>query len=206
MKTTLALILTAGIAAIANADIRITEWAYSADDGEFIEFTNVGAAPIDMSGWSFDDDSRSPGTVDLSAFGIVLPGESVILAEPDAATFRASWSLSAAVDIIGSNSANLGRNDEINIYDAGANLIDRLTFGDQNIPGTIRTQNISGNALPADLGTNNVAAWFFSAPGDAFGSTFGAAGSFANPGFYVPAPGAAALLGLTTLASLRRRR
>lgn len=206
MKTTITMLVAAGAAAIANADIRITEWTYSSDDGEFIEFTNVGAADIDMTGWSFDDDSRSPGTINLSAFGIVQPGESVILSEPDAATFRASWSLSASVDIIGGNAANLGRNDEINIYDSGANLIDRLTFGDQNIPGTIRTQNISGNALPADLGTNNVAAWFFSAPGDEFGSSFGAAGSFANPGTYIPAPGAIALMGLATLATGRRRR
>lgn len=204
MKTTIALVVAAGMAAIASADIRITEWMYSADDGEFIEFTNVGNVAIDMTGWSFDDDSRTAGTVSLSDFGIVAPGESVILSENPAATFATAWSLDSSVKIIGGNAANLGRNDEINLYNASSTLVDRLTFGDQNIPGTIRTQNISGNALPADLGTNNAGAWFFSAPGDVFGSYFGAAGSFGNPGSYVPAPGAVALVGLAALGRRRR--
>ena len=71
----------------APAQIRITEWMYQGGntiDGvgtadEFIEFTNVGLSPIDMTGWSFDDSSRAPGSQSLSAFGTVGPGESVIL-------------------------------------------------------------------------------------------------------------------------------
>lgn len=205
MKTAFAMVLASGMAAIASADIRITEWMYNGDDGEFVELTNVGVTPIDMTGWSFDDDSRAPGTVDLSAFGIVQPGESVILCEPDAATFRASWSLSASVDVIGGNTANLGRQDELNIFN-GTTLVDRLTFGDNTIGG-IRTQNTSGNALPIDLGTNNVHAWFFSVPGDQFGSIFATPnGNVGNPGSYIPAPGALALAGLGTLAAGRRRR
>lgn len=205
MKTTLTLAIAAGLTLAANADIRITEWMYSGDDGEFIEFTNVGATAIDMTGWSYDDDSRAPGTVSLSAFGVVQPGESVILCEPDAATFRASWSLAASVDIIGSTTANIGRQDELNLFDASNALADRLAYGDNTIGGP-RTQNISGNALPADLGTNNVLAWFLSAPGDQFNSYFGAAGNVANPGSYIPAPGALALVGAGALAMGRRRR
>ena len=47
------------------ATIQITEWMYqgAAEKGEFIEFTNMGASAIDMTGWSFDDDSRNAGTV-----------------------------------------------------------------------------------------------------------------------------------------------
>ncbi len=205
MKTTLTLAFAAGLALAANADIRITEWMYSGDDGEFIEFTNVGAVAIDMTGWSYDDDSRTPGTVDLSGFGVVQPGESVILCEPDAATFRASWSLSAAVGVIGGNTANIGRADELNIFDASDALVDRLAYGDNTIGGP-RTQNVSANALPADLGTNNVLAWFFSVPGDQFNSSFGALGNVANPGYYIPAPGALALVGLGGLVAGRRRR
>lgn len=206
MKNAIAIIIAAGTAAIASADIRITEWAYSADPGEFIEFTNVGAAPIDLTGWSYDDDSRTPGAFDLSGFGVVAPGQSVVLTEASEAAFRADWALPASVVIVGGYTNNLGRNDEINLFDAGANLIDRLTYGDENFPGSIRTQGTSGNALPADLGTNNIFAWFFAAPGDAFGSYFSASGSFGNPGYYIPAPGAIALAGLGALAAGRRRR
>lgn len=207
MKTTLTLAIAAGLTLTASADIRITEWMYDGTGGEFIEFTNVGAVAIDMTGWSFDDDSRVAGTVSLSGFGVVQPGESVILTEFSAAAFRTNWSLAASVDVIGDNTTNLGRNDEINIFDAANALVDRLTYGDSvTAPGSIRTQGVSGNALPADLGTNDVYAWFFSAPGDVFNSSFSAAGTFGNPGFYVPAPGALALVGLGTLIAGRRRR
>jgi predicted extracellular nuclease len=205
MKTTLTLAIAAGLALAANADIRITEWMYSGDDGEFIEFTNVGAVAIDMTGWSYDDDSRVAGTVSLSAFGVVQPGESVILCEPDAATFRASWSLSAAVDIIGSNTTNIGRADELNLFDASNALVDRLTYGDNTIGGP-RTQNASASALPGDLGTNNVLAWLLSTPGDQFNSYFGALGNVANPGSYIPGPGALALVGVGAMVGTRRRR
>ncbi len=198
------------IAASANAQVRITEWAYSAlsagGTGEFIEFTNIGASPVNMTGWSFDDDSQLPGVVDLSAFGLVAPGESVILTEADASLFRADWGLSAAIKIIGGNTTNLGRNDEINLFN-GVTLIDRLTFGDQNFPGTIRTQNVTGITLPTNYGTNNVAGWFFSTNGDIYGSHFSASGDLGNPGITaIPAPGAVALLGLGGLMMGRRRR
>ena len=83
----LAIFGSAGVATAAGV-MRITEWMYNGD--EFIEFTNVGDASIDLKGWSFDDDSRLAGTVSLSAFGLVDVGESVILSEFDAVTFRAA--------------------------------------------------------------------------------------------------------------------
>jgi hypothetical protein len=35
--------------------------------------------------------------------------------------------------------------DEINIYDTSISLVDRLTYGDENIPGSIRTDVQSGS-------------------------------------------------------------
>lgn len=112
--------------------MRITEYMYQGVNGEFVEFTNVGNTPIDMTGWSFDDDSpRTPGSFSLSAFRTVAPGESVILTESNANTFRTAWNLCSVVKIIGGLNQNLGRNDEINLYNASNMLVDRLTYGDQ---------------------------------------------------------------------------
>ena len=33
--------------------------------GEFIELMNIGNTPIDMTGWSFDDSSRTAGSFSI---------------------------------------------------------------------------------------------------------------------------------------------
>ncbi|HYF14092.1 MAG TPA: CotH kinase family protein [Phycisphaerales bacterium] len=175
----------------AVGGVRITEWMYSGLGGEFIEFTNISQDPVDMTGWSYDDDHAIAGAFDLSAFGVVQPGESVILAEAAASAFRSAWGLAPGVRIIGGLGSagvggnNLARNDEINLYDAADTLVDRLTYGDQSFPGTIRTQNFSGQATCANIGQDSVAGWVRSAVGDAFGSRASSAGDVGNPGAYL---------------------
>ncbi len=161
--------------------IRITEYAYSAASGEFIEFTNVGSNAVDLNGWSFDDSSRIPGETDLSSLGVLAAGESAVLTEADAATFRTAWGLCAAAKVLGGNVNNLGRSDEINLYDAADALVDRLTYGDQSFPGTIRTENTSGWVGDAGLGQNQIAQWVLSSVGDAEGSTTSSSGDIGRP-------------------------
>lgn len=201
----LPILLLAASAAPSSATVYITEWMY--DGSEFIEFTNVGPFTVDLTGWSFDDDSRIAGTVDLSAFGSVAPGESVILSEATAADFRTEWSLPATVKIIGGLAVNLGRNDEINLFNASSVLVDRLSFGDNtSFPGTIRTQGASGHASPEIYGTNNVAAWSLSSSGGA-GVITSASGFLGSPGTApIPEPSITLLSAITSLALLRRKR
>ncbi|MEW5823148.1 MAG: DUF3616 domain-containing protein [Pseudomonadota bacterium] len=170
------------VSGAASANMRITEYLYSGTPGEFIEFTNTGATPIDMTGWSFDDSSRVAGSFSLSGFGVVQPGESVILTEASTTDFRAAWVLCDRVKVIGGLDQNLGRGDEINLYDAGSTLIDRLTFGDQTYPGTIRTQDISGKVSVAGLGTNAISEWLLSSVSDGEGSWSNGSGNIGSPG------------------------
>lgn len=199
----------------ASTGIYITEWMYSGNGGEFVELTNLSGGDIDFTGWSYDDESRLPGTFDLSGFGTVANGESIIFTEDDAATFRSDWGLNSSVKVLGGVSNNIGRGDEINIYGAfnGASfpLIDSLTYGDNDIPGTIRTKEISGNPeTPSALGANDASQWVLSSLGDSFGSYASTNGDIGNPGSYsaVPVPAAVWLFGsaLIGLASTSRRK
>jgi hypothetical protein len=170
-----------------NGAIRITEYMYNGGGaggiGEFVEFTNIGGTPVDMTGWSFDDNSRTPGSQSLSAYGVVQPGESVIFTELTISAFRTNWNLCAPIKIIGGNTNGLGREDEINLYDNNNNLIDRLTYGDQTYsPGSIRTTSKSGWVTAAGLGANDITKWLLSAAGDSVSSYTSTLSEIGSPG------------------------
>lgn len=176
--------------AIGGTDgVRITEWMYSGASGEFVEFTNLSDQPVDLTGWSMDDDNAAPGAFSLSAAGILQPGESVIVTEALAADFRAAWGLAPTVKVIGelgvASGNNLGRNDQIHLFDAANVAQDRLFFGDQNFPGSIRTQNRSGQAPCTAIGANDVLQWQLAAVGDAYGSFAAASADVGTPGTFV---------------------
>lgn len=208
----LATVATALLCNTSEGAIVITEWMYQGsqmggeDDpayeaGEFVELTNVGNDPIDMTGWKYHDSGRDPSLgFDLSPFGVVQPGESVVFTDWNAQLFKNSWGLGEEVKVIGFSDPGLGRSDEVNIYDASDVLVDRFTFGDNVYPGTLRTRAFSGNIPSAALGMNNVFAAVASEDGDAFGSFQSLREEWGNPGFYpattsaVPEPASVVLV------------
>lgn len=218
-NTAFTLALAIGAVAPAVAQVQITEWMYSGNSGEFVEFTNIGASAVDFTGWVYDDDSRlasaAAGAFDLSAFGVVGAGESVLITEQDATSFRANWGLGASLKVLGGYTNNLGRADEINLFDAGGNLVDRLAYGDAVFAGTIRAQTASGTPVSlAALAAQTVMPgnWVLSATTDGYGSVMAASGDVGNPGRFVlaavPEPQTYAMLlaGLGAIAAIARRR
>ena len=182
---------TAGLVALSGpsqaADgplIRITEVEYNGS--EFVELTNVGTAAQDFTGWSYDDDSRTAGTVSLSGFGTVAAGASVILTDTTADAFRTEWGLLSTVKVVGGNAANLGRADEVNIYDSSNALVDRITYNDQAADGDSakgpRTDTASAWVSADSLGLNTFSAWTRSTAADAEGSWASVNGFVASPG------------------------
>lgn len=174
--------LLLALAAVATAQMTITEWMYSGTDGEFVEFTNTGSDSIDMTGWSFSDDTATAGTQDLSAFGAVEAGESVILTDVIAADIIAAWNL-RDVDVVGLSGAGLGRNDRINLYDSAGTLVDSLAYGDETYPGTPRTQYASCNIPASDYAlATALVDWSIATLRDEFGSRTSTGGDIASPG------------------------
>lgn len=168
--------------AFGSAGLRVTEYMYSGTNGEFVEFTNLSGAPIDMTGWSLDDDSAVAGTFSLSGAGVLAPGASIIVTDAAPAAFATAWGLTG-VTILGPNTvAALGRNDQINVYDASGDLVERLTYGDESFPGTIRTQTKSGQVCNDAIGQDDPFSWSLAVAGDAWGSVVSTGGDVGRPG------------------------
>jgi len=185
------LILSGVLAAtqVVFADLRITEWMYSGSDGEFIEVTNLGDRPVDLSGWSLDDDRGEPGHFLLDAGGTLAPGQSAIITEAGPKEFRAAWSLPGEVVVIGDlgnpDGKNIGREDAIYLFDAEGVLVDRLTYGDTIIPGCPRTKGASAMPSSPDvLGTDQAGLWILAEIDDAAGTVVSTGGDIGNPGRY----------------------
>ncbi len=167
-----------------GSGVRITEYMYQGANGEFFELTNTTSGPIDLAGWSMDDDSNTAGVQDLTAAGVLAPGQSIIVTETTPATFAAAWGLSGVTIIGPATLASLGRNDQINIYDAQGALVDRLTYGDESFPGSIRTRNFSGQTCLDLLGSNDAYAWTLASVGDTWGSWSSSGGDIGTPGVH----------------------
>ncbi|MGQ0801983.1 MAG: CotH kinase family protein [Pseudomarimonas sp.] len=159
-----------------TVSMQLTEWMYSGRHGEFVEFSNRSGSPIDMSNWVLKDDQLALPGLNLSALGTVQPGEAVIITDAVASAFRAAWNLPETAKVIGElgsvmvGGANYGRADQIHLFDSAGVLVDRLFYGDETFVGSIRTQNVSGQAPCSALGQNNVLAWVLASDGDVYGS------------------------------------
>ena len=160
--------------------LRLTEYMYSGANGEFFELTNIGDESADLTGFSYADSGRLIGAFDLSA-GLLQAGETLLVTETDAAGFRTAWSLCAGQKVLGGLSVNLGRADEINIYDRFGRRHDRLTYNDQTLGGP-RTQNSSAWPQANAVGANQHSGWFLSVTGDPEGSAFSAGNDLGSPG------------------------
>ena len=108
---------------------------YDGSGGEFVELTNVGNAPVDMTGF-VTTTSRLPGVrPERVRRGAAWRVGRVRGGRAERLSLRLS--LCPGVKVIGPYT-NLGRADEINIYDANDELVDRLTYGDNIIGGFAR--------------------------------------------------------------------
>ncbi len=186
------------LASAAHASIEVTEWMYKGEGGEFFELTNIGASSVDFTGYSFDDDHAVPGTFDLSAFGVVAAGESVIVTEDDASVFRTAWGLDASVKVIGlldDPANNIGSSDTINIYDALSSVVESLAYDSDDV----KTNGQSCTVPYADLASaTSKSTWTLATVGDAYGSWASTNGDIGNPGVYNAVPEPASIIALGT--------
>lgn len=220
-----------GTTGAALGQVRITEFMSEGqgdiDSGnggrrqrEFFELTNLGASPVDISAWTYNDNNVNDPVAFGASFGNLLAGESIVITQMTPDAFRTYWGLGSSVRVFSiGGSSNLGNADTINIYSAAVQgvgtLVDTLTYtSDARGSGVSRNRPVGGTGQSAN------SAWISSSVGDIYGSFLApnAVGfppsypnpdnyrDLANPGSYIPAPGAACALALMGVAGLRRRR
>ncbi len=206
-------VLDAGAAhATGTPNIQITEVAYGglasgihayagdSGDGEYLELTNVGDAAQDMTGW-YDDVAQGTSAanrLDLSGFGTVQPGESVIITDLSAADFRTEWGLRSSVKVITDKQGVTpavtmnGGPDTIAIGNASG-VADTLSY----VAGDLSAKGVAAFVNAGQLAaTSLTSGWTKTAlVGDSEGSWTSVSGAVGSP--------AASTLGTTTPSSVR---
>lgn len=225
MRTLAAIAAVAGFAAAASADVVISEilGSTSGTDWEFVEIVNLGAAPVDITGWTlelWDSDAGSGfGGADGSSpydFGgtVLNPGDTFVIGNGPAMSgypqppyrFDQSWA---------DNSVENSSYTAI-LADAGSGVMDSVFVTDggdgdaANRAGASITPDMvvgpDGSFLPAGFARTDASGGhlilYFDTGMLADGTIQGG-----TPGInQIPAPGALALLSLTGLGVARRRR
>ncbi|MCW2759693.1 MAG: hypothetical protein JWO46_3439, partial [Nocardioidaceae bacterium] len=183
-----------------GASIRITEFAYggkvaAAGDGEYVELTNTGTAPQDLTGWTYDNKTATAATgLSLTGLGTVAAGESVIVTDLTDAQFRTEWGLKPAVKVLTNaqtHTLNSGPNS-VHVYDGTGTEVDSVSYA----TGFETAKGQSAWVDAAHVGAKaDTTGWTISAAADTEGSWASAGGSVGSPG--------ASTLGTTTPTDVR---
>ena len=205
-------ILALVMASYGHAAIVITEVMSSSahpsggsNNGDWFELTNNGSTAVDVTGWSWDDSSDTPGSGNFGALTSIASGQSVVICEEpagDESIWLADWNLTGVtvINVGGSVFQGLGAGgDEVNIYDASDVLVTTATFGTAT-GGRSFEWDQDGNSLGTSVAGENGA---FVAASDGVSA---AGVDIGSPGFsLVPEPGSALLCAMATLGFLGRR-
>jgi uncharacterized protein YjiK len=173
----------------------VTPWSsgnapYAAD---WFEVTNIGTSPVDLTGWTMDDNSNGTAKVALSGVTTIARGQSAIFIETTdlpgtRAAFLTAWfGASPSEDLqVGSYSGSgvslSTSGDSVNLFDASGALIAGVSFGASTTGFTFDNAAGAGSStlpLPtiSTLSVVGVSGAFLAANGAETGSP----GRIANP-------------------------
>ncbi len=132
--------ITASIAA-SQAQLVVTEVMSSSAHGggtnnaDWFELTNSGAIAFDLTGYSWDDDSNTPGSANFGSVTSIAAGQSVIFTGETVGTeadWISDWGISGVTVVNLGNTVfqNFGSaGDQVNIYNASNSPVLTQSFG-----------------------------------------------------------------------------
>jgi hypothetical protein len=190
---------------------------------EFFELTNLGAAAVDVSSWSYNDNNTNDPHNWGPEIGSIAAGESIVFTQMTKEAFLNYWGLPSSVQVFSYlQLSNLGNADTINIYNSftqdATTLVDSVTY-----TAEVRGSGVSRNRPWGGDGLTVNANWVVSSVGDSYQSFLApnATGfppnypnaidytDLANPGRYVNVPEPGTMVFVVAVVSVlagRRRR
>ena len=140
----------------APSDVVISELHYHSPDAspavEFLELTNSGGAPVDISGWSFSA-GITLATPDLAfPAGTVLTGGERIALTSDQSTFTAAYGSAADFSFAGTGLSNGG--EQVTLVDAAAVVVDDVLYDDAP-PWSVAPDGAGPSLELTDLAADN---------------------------------------------------
>lgn len=209
----------------ASANVIFTEIFYNLNGSEngtteWVEIYNSGASAVDMSGWVYGDSQDNTFAGGFASGTTLGAGEVAIISFQSESVFQSIWGsgirvlqIDTAITLANAASAT---NEAIVLLDAGGAVVDTVNFENGNgWPSDANGASISLLPSALDASLNDLgASWATSQ----VGVNGGREALIINPDIsnastldvstagVVPAPGAAALLGLGGLVAARRRR
>jgi hypothetical protein len=171
----------------AGAVVRITEFSHTgkvsrlgSGDGEYVELTNTGDAPADLTGWTYDNKTADPANgLSLTPLGTVAPGVSVIVTDLSATEFRDEWALKDSVQVLSSGLTHTLSSgpDAIHVYDDGGAEIDSVSYDLDFTLGRGQAAVVDAAHLGANAGTTGWSTAYVDDPDGSWASGLGSVGS-----------------------------
>lgn len=184
MKSLYLTLATFAVATVAsNAQVRVTEYSHKGLFGEYFEVANLGSS-LSISGYEFNDNSgTAPTAIALPAVTLGT-NDVVIVTEVSQDVFEQAWFVDRGATppttikgYVENNTRNLGKTDEIRIFDAAGTQIDTVSI----------TTGFDTEDKPAVLNAARTAFVFATTVGGQFkAGAVGANGPTGSPGTVAP--------------------